>query len=51
MGEQERANISLDHNGHECLHHVTKFDPDTDEEFCNECGDVIEAEVEAADTF
>lgn len=42
--------MSYDHNGNICLHHVTKFDPDTDEEFCDECGDVINDD-EATDTF
>lgn len=39
--------MGRDRNGNECQHHVTKFDPDTDEEYCAECGDVVEsAEVE-----
>lgn len=35
--------MGLDRNGRECPHHVTKFDPDTDEEYCVECGDVVDS--------
>lgn len=41
--------MGLDHNGHECLHHVTKFDPVTDEEYCDECGDVVDFSNEEDD--
>ena len=36
--------MSLDRNGRPCLHNVTDIDPLTNEEYCLECGDVIESD-------
>lgn len=44
--------MSYDRNGHRCPHNVTDLDPDTNEYYCVDCGDVIENdESEDTDTY
>lgn len=44
--------MGYDNNGRLCRHSVTDVDPDTNEEYCIECGDVIENDdTEYADTY
>lgn len=39
--------MSYNRNGQICLHNITETDPDTKEEYCLDCGDVIENEEDA----
>lgn len=34
--------MSLDRNGQHCRHNLISFDPDTNEYYCEECGDVVD---------